>query len=469
MECSYDLIETTNDKRMSRMNREEYYDQIYKAIKREEREEFRDLFLKLHERDQVEVFHLLYPEKKVKITEFLMPVEFAELFDDMDFDDQLAAFYYLPSSYLQNVFSFIADDNVVQFISQLDEEKRQQALDIMKPEDLQAIESLLKQKLGTAGALMTTELIRVTTEDTADDVIADMRLIGAQAETIYYIYVVNPSNQLTGVLSLRDLLLSPGDTKVKEIMNTQTIYVSQEMDQEDVARIIQEYDLLAVPVVNDDNILLGIVTVDDVLDVIHDEMTEDFHRFGGISSIDEEEGPEGETILQMTRKRLPWIIILVFLGLISANLISAFEDTLAQVVALAAFMPIILDSAGNVGTQSLAVSVRRLTLNEENEESFWKMLGKEFGSGVLIGLASAITIGVLSYFLYGSVTLSIIIGSALLMTLSLSTVIGSVVPTLFDKVGIDPAVASGPFITTINDTFALVVYFSLATYFIHHL
>src|SRR5690625_4240401 len=310
----------------------------------------------------------------------------------MDFDDQLSAFYYLPSTYLQNVFSFIADDNVVQFISQLDEEKRQQALSIMKPEDLKAIESLLKQKLGTAGALMTTELIRVTTENTADEVIADMRLIGSQAETIYYIYVVNPNNQLTGVLSLRDLLLSPGDTKVKEIMNTQTVYVPQEMDQEEVARIIQEYDLLAVPVVNKDNILLGIVTVDDVLDVIHDEMTEDFHRFGGISSI-EEEGPEGETVLQMTRKRLPWIIILIFLGLISANLISAFEDTLAQVVALAAFMPIILDSAGNVVTQSLAVSVRRLTLNEVNEESFWQMLVKEFGSGVLIGIASLVVDG----------------------------------------------------------------------------
>lgn len=315
---------------------------------------------------------------------------------------------------------------------------------------------------------MTTELIRVSTEDTADDVITDMRRIGAQAETIYYIYVVNQENQLTGVLSLRDLLLSPGDTKVEEIMNTQTVSVSQKTDQEEVARIIQEYDLLALPVINDENKLLGIVTVDDVIDIIQDEMTKDFHRFSGITTL-EEESTEGETILQMTRKRLPWIIILIFLGLISANLISAFEDTLAQVVALAAFMPIILDSAGNVGTQSLAVSVRRLTLNEEQEESFLKMLGKEFGSGVLIGLAASIVIGILSYFLYSNLILSLIIGTSLLATLSVSTVIGAVVPSIFDKVGIDPAVASGPFITTINDTCALVIYFSLATYLIHHL
>lgn len=450
------------------MNREEYYDSIYKTINKGEREEFRDLFLKLHERDQEEVFHLLYPDKKAKITEFLMPEEFALLFEEMDFDNQLAAFYYLPDTYVQNVFSYVADDNVVQFISQLDEEKREEALKMMKAEDLEAIESLLKQKLGTAGALMTTELIRVSTKDTADDVIADMRLIGSQAETIYYVYVVNENNQLTGVLSLRDLLLSPGDTKVEEIMNTQTVSVSQDMDQEDVARVIQEYDLLAVPVINNNNTLLGIVTVDDVLDIIHDEMTEDFHRFGGISASDEETTEE-ETILQMTRKRLPWIIILIFLGLISANLISAFEETLAQVVALAAFMPIILDTAGNVGTQSLAVSVRRLTVNKDEEENFWKLLGKEFGSGVLIGLVAALTIGILSYFLYGNFILSAIISVSLLITLSLSTVIGATIPSLFDKIGIDPAVASGPFITTINDTCALVIYFGLATYFINHL
>jgi len=450
------------------MEKQAYYDSIYRTIKKGERQKFRDLFLKLHERDQVDVFHLLYPDKKVKITEFLMPSEFALLFEEMDFDDQLAAFHYLPAPYLQNVFSYIADDDVVQFISELDPEKRHEALEVMKPKDLAAIESLLKQELETAGAIMTTELIRVSTEDTADDVIADMRMIGAQAETIYYIYVVNQENQLTGVLSLRDLLLSPGNTKVEEIMNSQTVSVSQETDQEEVARIIQEYDLLALPVINDENKLLGIVTVDDVIDIIHDEMTEDFHRFSGITT-PEEESTEGETILQMTRKRLPWIIILIFLGLISANLISAFEDTLEQVVALAAFMPIILDSAGNVGTQSLAVSVRRLTLNEKQDESFLKMLGKEFGSGILIGFSASIVIGILSYFLYSNLILSFIIGASLLATLSMSTVIGAVVPSIFDKIGIDPAVASGPFITTINDTCALVIYFSLATYLINHL
>jgi len=448
------------------MDKQEYYDLIYKSIKQDNRKKFRDLFLRLHERDQVNVFHLLYPDKKIKITNFLEPDEFAELFEEMNFDNQLAALYYLPKDFLREVFSYIADDDVVEFIGQLNDERQAEALEIMKSKDLKPIESLLKQELETAGSIMTTELIQVLPDVTVDDIIEDIRIVGSHAETIYYIYVISEENQLLGVLSLRELLLSPGDTLVKDIMNTQTVSVPQEMDQEEVAQIIQDYDLLAVPVISDDNTLLGIVTVDDILDIVHFEMTEDFHRFSGISTTEDDE-TESETILQMTRSRLPWIIILIFLGLISANLIDFFEETLEQVVALAAFIPIILDTAGNVGTQSLAVSVRRLTLKEDNKDSFWKMIGKEFGSGVLIGLASFVTIGILSYVLYGSLVLSAIIGLSLLLALSLSTVIGSIVPAIFNKIGIDPAVASGPFITTINDTFALVVYFGLATYLIH--
>lgn len=453
-------------KGLSKMDKKKYYDLIYKSIKQDNREKFRDLFLRLHERDQVNVFHLLYPDKKVKIINFLEPDEFAELFEEMNFDNQLAAFYYLPKSFLRDVFSYIADDDVVEFIGQLNDERQAEALEIMKPKDFNPIESLLKEKFETAGSVMTTELIKVLPDVTVDDVIEDMRIVGSHAETIYYIYIVNKKNQLLGVLSLREILLSPGDTLVKDIMNIQTISVPQAMDQEEVARIIQEYDLLAVPVVTGDNTLLGIVTVDDILDIVHFEMTEDFHRFSGITTVDDDE-TESETVLQMTRSRLPWIIILIFLGLISANLINFFEETLEQVVALAAFIPIILDTAGNVGTQSLAVSVRRLTLQEDNEDSFWEMLGKEFGSGVLIGIASSVTIGILSYVLYGSLAFSVIIGLSLLLALSLSTVIGTIVPIIFNKVGVDPAVASGPFITTINDTFALVVYFGLATYLIH--
>lgn len=453
---------------MSILKKEMYYESIYKAIKEGNQKKFRKLFLKLHDRDQVEVFDLLYPENKAKITTLLDPTEFADLFEQMSFEEQMDAFHYLSDDYLKEVFTHIPDDEVTEFINQLDEDKKEIVLEMMKPEDRQSIEDILQHKKDTSGAVMTTELISVKISDTADDVIQLMKKIGEHAETIYYIYVVDQDNRLVGVLSLRELLLASGDKKIEEIMNTQTVSVKASDNQREAARLIQAYDLVAIPVLDDENILLGIVTVDDVLDFIRETTDREFRQFGGISS-PEDDISTHQNVFQMTRERLPWIIILIFLGLISANLITTFESTLEKVVALAAFMPIILDSAGNVGTQSLAVSVRRLTLNDKNQESFWLMIAKEFGSGILIGLASFITIGILSYFIYGNWILSLIIGVSLLVTLSLSTVIGAVVPEIFNKVGIDPAVASGPFITTINDTFALIIYFSLATYLIQHI
>ncbi|RLK62853.1 magnesium transporter [Atopobacter sp. AH10] len=445
-----------------------YRDDILAAGEQGDRERFRDLFLKLHENDQVELFIELPKEKKARIINFLTPLEFSEIFDWMEQEDREESLNYLPKDYLREVFSYVADDNVVDFINGLEEDKRQNLLEMMKPKDRAIIERMLQHEAKTAGAIMTTEVITVDINDTVDNIIQTMRNIGHRAETFYYIYAVDEQFHLQGVVSIRELLLSPGNTPMKDLMNTQIVSVHVIDDQEDVAHVIQEYDLVAVPVITIDNVLLGIVTVDDVMDILEEEVTEDFHRFAGISTSDEEDDDE-ESVFQIAKHRVLWIVILIFLGLISANLIAMFESTISKVVALAAFMPIIMDSAGNVGTQSLAVSVRRLTMSEESEETFFSIMIKEFLAGALIGLAAGISIFFLSFFLYKNIVLSGIIAVSMWATLSVSTVIGYVVPGLFDRVGIDPAVASGPFITTINDACGLMIYFSLATYLLHHL
>ncbi|WP_035446250.1 magnesium transporter [Atopobacter phocae] len=449
------------------MSNEKYYQLIFTAAKKDERDTFRALFLRLHENDQVEVFHLLYPQNKAKITQFLSSEEFAAVFDQMDFEDRLDSVTYLPAHYMTEVFRYAADDNVTNLLNNVDEEQQQQLLEMMHPNDRRTIEKMLQHDADTAGAIMTTELIKVSVNDTADMVIQKMREIGRLAETIYYIYVVDEGQHLTGVISLRELILSPGETKVEQLMTTQVVTANVETDQEEVAHLIQEYDLLALPIVTIDNVLVGIVTVDDVIDILEDEATEDFHRFAGISTKDEDNEEAEESIWMMTRQRLPWILILLFMGLLSANLISLFEDTLAEVVALASFMPILTDSAGNVGTQSLAVSVRRLTMNSDEQPNFWTMLLKELCTGTLIGTAASLTIAGIALVMYHNVTLAFVIAISILVTLSMSTVIGYLVPALFNKLGIDPAVASGPFITTINDIFGLFIYFSMATALLH--
>jgi len=445
---------------------EHRFDELFKLVKNRKREEFQAEFRQLHEKDQSEFFSLLYPDNKAKIADLLDPSEFADLFQFMDDEAKWAAFETMPESYLTEASSLIADDVLVAFIAQLEDEDAESVLAMMEPEIREHIERQLARPQDTAGSIMTNQFIQIDWQSTADEVINHMRSIGQQAGMTYYIYCVNEKNHLVGVVSLHDLILSPGDSIVKDIMNTNPRMVSEHTDQEKVARLIQDYDLLALPVVDKKNTLIGIVTIDDVVDIIHEEMTEDFHKFSGI--VTEDDPKEGGSVLNMTKQRMPWIIILLFLGLISANLIGRFEDTLSAVVALAVFMPIILDSAGNVGTQSLAISVRSLTFGEKRDKKeFWKVFLQEFATGLLLGIAAGTVIGIISYIMYGNVYLGLVVGLSLFLTLSVASVIGYLVPNIFAKIGIDPAIASGPFITTLCDTSALVLYFSLATKFIH--
>lgn len=230
-------------------------------------------------------------------------------------------------------------------------------------------------------------------------------------------------------------------------MRTNLAYVSEGTDQEEVGH------------------LLGIVTVDDALDILEKETTEDF---GELSAT---KGATGVnlTAFTATKKRSPWIIVLMFFGLITGGIIGRFEDTLESVVLLAAFIPMIMDSGGNVGTQSLAVSVRGLALGAIEKNRFWRMVKKEFATGAMIGFICLLIITLLVTLLYGNTILSVIVGLSILLALSVSAVIGSVVPLIINKLNFDPAIASGPFITTLNDIIGLLIYFSIATYLMQYL
>ncbi|MCZ0716839.1 magnesium transporter [Aerococcus kribbianus] len=447
-------------------NKKAYYDKIYHATKRNDRDNFRQLFLKLHSKDQVDVFHRLYPEKKRKIIDFITPKEFAQLFDQLGVEDQKASIDYLPRHYLNQVFTYAANDNVVDFLQGMDEKMRQKMLEDMPADQRQIIEKLLQYDHETAGAIMTTNMVTLSIRDTVGEAIKSVRQQGFSAELIYYLYVIDQNAYLQGVLSLRELILADPEETLADIMNSQLVSVSVDEDQEQVAKMMQDYDLLAAPVTTRDGVLVGIITIDDIMDVVENEATEDFHKMAGITDSNKEESDQAEGVLKITKDRLPWIIILIFMGLISANLIAFFEETLSQVVLLAAFIPIMMDTAGNIGTQALAVSVRRLT-TKNNSHSFFTLLGREFGAGLLMGLGAALTISAVAYFLHGNPILVVIVASAMFLTVSVSAVVGYIVPILFDKFGIDPAVASGPFITTINDAVALTTYFSIATSLLH--
>jgi len=449
-----------------RLSKQKVYDSIFKAAEEENRELFRKLFLRLHERDQQEVFHLLYPEKKRKIPDFLSAKEFAEVFEWMDTDKQEEAVEYLPNAFIGEVFSRMSADDVAKFLTDSQMINKRHILQMMEEDAANDVKELLSYAPETAGAIMTKEFISIRYNQTVQDVMQLLRDIGNDADTIYYLYVIDEALRLVGVLSLRDLLLSPETEKVETIMFKQVVSAPIDLDQEKVADIIQDYDLLALPIIGFDGTMQGIVTFDDVMDVLEAEATEDFNEFAAIKR-GKTDG--AMTIMETARQRIPWIISLIFLSLLVGSLISVFEETLESIVILVAFIPMIMDTAGNVGTQSLAVAVRNINVEGEKKTSIGETIKTEFLAGLIMGLVSALFLSAMVLFLYQNLVLALTISVSILITISFSTVIGAVIPVLADKLSIDPAIASGPFIITINDAIGLLIYFTIATSLLEYL
>ena len=444
-------------------NMEQYFEELFEAVNNDNRELFREIFLTLHERDQQELFHLLYPEKKRKIATFLSPEEFAEIFEWMELENQEDAVTYLPKDYIVSVFNYLPTDTLATFVftSQIDE--IEMLLQSMDKEEFNRLQEVLSYEQETAGSIMTKEYFFIHEDDTPQTIIENIRSFGERAETIYYLYVVDKLHRLVGVLSLRDLLLAPVDKPISEVMSTLVISVFVSEDQEKVANIIQDYDLIAIPVITNDQRLVGIITVDDIMDILEQEATEDFQEFAGISTTKTTEPLEEESAFAAAKKRSPWIVILLFLSMITGGLINFFEGTLASVVSLAAFIPLIMGAAGNVGTQSLAVAVRNMNIDDEDSQDLAHVLKVEAETGALIGSIAGVIIFFLVGILYRDFMLAFIVGVSIFISITVAAVIGTLIPDIIQKMNFDPAVASGPFITTINDTLGLLIYFLIAT------
>ena len=268
-----------------------------------------------------------------------------------------------------------------------------------------------------------------------------------------------------GVVSYRDLLLAEIDQKIEDIMFTRVISVEVDTDQEEVARLIERYDFIAVPVINEAKRLVGIVTVDDILDVVIQEANEDIEKLSASGkSIDFQTSAVTSSI-----RRLPWLVLLLFIGVISGSIISGFEATLTEVVSLAFFIPMIAGMTGNTGTQSLAVVVRGLVSQDVDRKTVTRLVLRELGVGLIIGVVCGILIALVAYVWRGNPFLGLVVGSSLFMTLIIGTLAGTIIPLILYRFDIDPAVASGPLITTLNDIFSLTVYFTIATIFIAYL
>ncbi|MCS4486632.1 magnesium transporter [Staphylococcus americanisciuri] len=436
-------------------------------IQKEDIDGFREEFLSMHAYDQSEYFEESDADTRQKMYQYLSPEEVADFFEHLEIDesDYEDLFEEMNATYASHVLENMSYDNAVDILNELSKRKVASLLMLMDRDEAQEIKALLHYDEDTAGGIMTTEYISLTVNTPVHEALMRVKEQAPDAETIYIIFVVDEQKKLVGVLSLRDLIIAENDTYIEDIMSERIISANVADDQEDVAQTMRDYDFIAMPVVDYQNHLLGIITIDDIVDVIDEEASEDYSRLAGVSDIDSTD----DTIFQTALKRLPWLLILTVLGMITASILGSFESTLEKVALLAAFIPIISGMSGNSGTQSLAVSVRNISTGEINEKSKFKLALRESGSGFLTGITCAVALCLIIIVIYHQPFLALIVGTSLTIAMTVGTTIGSVIPLFMNKLGIDPAVASGPFITTINDIVSMLIYFGLATSFMNYL
>ncbi len=439
---------------------------LIQLLEEEDIRAFRDEYFELHPYDRASFYEKAPDHLRQRLYAYLSPKEMGEIFEVSEIPESQYKHYLeeMDTSYAADMISYMFVDNAVDVLKELDKAQVLSYLTLMEEDKSREIRAVLHYEEQTAGSIMTTEYVAISQEETVAHAMRSLKEQAPSAETIYYVFVVDDEGHLTGVVSLRDLIIADDDTIIRDIMNERVVSVLVSEDQEDVARMIQDYNFLAVPVVDFQQHILGIITVDDILDVLEEEASDDYSKLAGVIDIDGEDS----SAFGAAKKRAPWLLILLVLGMLTANLIDLFTDTISQVALLAAFIPLIAGTAGNSGTQALAVAVRKIA-TDRTDESRWKMLIREAATGLITGVISAVFVIGLVYFWKHNFIVALLVGAAIMVSIFVATISGAFIPLLMHRLKIDPAVASGPFITTLNDVISIIIYFGLATMFLDKL
>ena len=369
----------------------------------------------------------------------------------------------LSDDLLVDLLERMSTDDAADVLGELPEDRSEELLRRLKGVDEDELEELLRYDEETAGGIMVPDFFALEQETTAEEAIRQLQA-AADIEMVFYIYVVNEHGQLVGVVSLRQLVVCPPKTRLKDLMETEVISVRDDEDREEVARIVARYNVLAMPVVDEGARLLGLITVDDVIDVIRDEATEDFLKMAGVPGEDLLEAP---SVGRSARVRMPWLMAAFVGGVGAALIIGSYEQALSQVASLAAFIPIIMGMGGNVGTQSSTLVVRGLATGQVDVRAFGKTVVREMAVGVLMGsIYGAFLAGVAVMVYQGDPAnaggLAGAVGLSVCASMTVAAVVGAGLPLVFHRLSIDPAVATGPFVTTVVDIAGILMYFAIA-------
>ncbi len=442
------------------------FESIKRLSRRDAASHLRKIVNKTHAADLAEIFTSLPLALQHKLFSLIEDLEqkgvlFAEL-DKLDSASFMALIKDLTLEDIVEVLENMPSDDVADLVGRMPEEKSDAVLEKMKKEGSEEVEGLLSYGDDTAGGIMVPDFIALGEGTTASEAIESLQKEHLEVEMPFYLYAVDEYRKLVGVCSLRQLVVVPPQTPLKKFMTTDVFAVKTDMDQEEVAKIVARYDILAVPVVDDSNRLVGIVTVDDVIDIFRQEATEDILKMAGAG----EEFIETQSIGRSSRIRAPWLFASCIGGIVAFYIIGQYESSLNKIAYLAAFIPVIMGMGGNIGTQSSTIVVRGLATGRFSIRDVWGVVIKEIAIGLILGMAYGALISAVAQYKYSVGLLSLAVGLAVVCSMTLAAFVGSVAPMFLERMNIDPAVATGPFVTTSIDIISVFFYFTIATTFL---
>lgn len=449
---------------------EESRERLFEYLNKKQYFKGRDELLKYHAVDIAELLEEVIEEiglQKTVIMFRLLPKDISsDVFSNLPIDDQVDIINVITDVEIEYILDEMDFDDMIDVLEELPANIVDKILEKTPKNERNLINTFLNYKDDSAGTLMTPDYISLSKEMTIREALKYIREVGMDSETIYTCYVKDEGRKLEGIVSLRSLVVTNKDSKISEIMDEDYVWVNVDDDQEQVSDEFKKYGFLAMPVVDKEHRLVGIITVDDILDVMEEEATEDMERMGGVIDQDDKEYLD-MSVWHHVKARLPWLLLLMCSYLITGTIITRYENVLSSVIALVSYMPMLMGTGGNSGSQSSTLIIRGMATNEVDTKDAFKILWKEFRISVVVGIVvSVINFARIIWLDNNSVMIALTVSSAMLLIVICAKLIGSMLPIVAKKVGIDPALMAGPMIASITDMVALGTYFFMASVFL---
>ena len=437
------LLELLTDKK---------YLELKKVLSEYNSVDLAELLLDMEDKDLAFVFRMIDKDKA------------AEVFSYMDDDQRQVLLQSFTSQEIRLILDAMYTDDAVDLLEDMPANVVNHLLDQVSQDTRADINRLLKYPEDSAGSIMTVEYIDVTLQMTVQQTLDKIRTIGIHSETVYTCYVVE-KRKLCGIVTAEALLTNDGDTKAKELMEENYIFIRTTDDREDAAKLFRKYDLIAIPVLDQEGYIVGIVTFDDAIDVLTEETTEDIHKMAAIAS--SEESYLKTSVLEHARHRILWLLILMFSATITGAIITKYENAFTAIPLLVSFIPMLMDTGGNCGSQSSTLIIRGLAVDELHFSDFFTILWKEFRVAIVVGVVLALANGVRIFWVYKNLPMAVVVAASLVVTIVIAKLVGCILPILAKRLRMDPAIMASPLITTIVDTCSIVIYFQIATLMFH--